>query len=199
MSTIIQFVLKNAVAYAWAGPLWILAYLLISGKASFFGTGGTGAACGQTDISKAVSVFGGASAFTFGIHWFVISWWMLQSGNLEWARFFVAYATMQMALSMIQALRFLAQAGNAVDGDHIPLRAHWKLDHPCGYDCAWNPLWPIFIISELKIPVLATLSNIIRNLMTLADFMVSLIPVLVLSLLTRLIYGVFTIPMMKNE
>lgn len=176
-------------AYVLMGFIPIVLQLLASGHAVLhpIDEGSGLAGCPDRRVTKDILVFGGSSAFTFGLQYYLLG--MLFEGTL--GELFAVYAQFQLILSAIQTITYLLQVPRS-ELSSIRLKAHLQ---GCGWTTAWSPLWPLYWLG--KIPGLGWLREI-RDLLTIADYLVSLPATLMISVLTRLLFGKWTVPVVSS-
>lgn len=169
---IVSKIFVAALPYYWMAFLpflVIIGYLLISGHASIGRNGDSKTSCcGDKRVKRGVTVFGGSSAFTFGIHWGLLAY--LIGLDTRPGMLFASYGLLQFILSCIQTVTYLSQLARYRKANIRvePLKAHLE---GCGFTTAWSPLWPLFWLS--KVPALKGLV-VVRDAMTILDWLVSL-------------------------
>ena len=177
----------SPLVYALLGLLTILPTLLSSGHAKMhpIDPGSGYAGCPDERVIKDILVFGGSSAYTFGWPYFLAAWYF---GD-PWGILRV-YGITQLVLSGIQTLTLLAQ----VSKSHLktfPLKAHFD----CGYDAAWNVIWPVFWFQRVR--WLGWLGAI-RVVFTLIDYIASLPATIVISLISKALFGKWIQPVITK-
>jgi hypothetical protein len=145
--------------------------------------------CGCPDkrVNKSVLVFGGSAGYTFGWYYFVLA----DLAGKEMGQLFLVYGCMQFALSCLQSLTLFPQLLGQSRGT-LQLKAHLQ---GCGYTTAWSVFWPLFWLQ--KIPFLSWVV-LLRDLLTIVDYLASLIPVIVLSVIFGLLTGRWIIPTISS-
>jgi hypothetical protein len=186
----------TAVTFIAGGVLIIhLSYLLITNHASLspMGTSPTTKCGDKRETTRGSTIFGGASAFDFGLAYGLagiflpLPYWL--------AVLLIGYANMRFWASIIQTLNFAIQSAKAELGQYdkeFYIKAH--LDG-CGYTTAASPLWILFWIQ--KIPGFGWVVAI-RDVITAIDFVFSLPGIGLLNVWTLLIRRRRTIPMLAH-
>lgn len=148
------------------------------------GKGSNDVGCGDGRVYKQYVVFGGASAFSFGLLYTVLS--RITTG--AWSEFFRAYALFQILLSIGQFVWFMVQVQNKRPTWIVGLKSHLN---QCGFTTGWSPFWPIFFLSNVRFlkPVVATL----RDALTVINWVESLPAMIIITLLTKLLVGQWTV------
>jgi hypothetical protein len=176
------------IVYALAGLVSILTYLLKIGKAGFSPVGEVCAAgCVDRRVLKKIPLFGGAAGFTFGWYYFIFG--ALSTGALH--ELFTTYALVRFIFSVVNTVMLLAQLPELTKGD-LYVKAHLQ---GCGFTSAWSVFWPLYWLG--KLPHLGWLERV-RDGLTALDFAASVPSIWLLSLFTRLRFGVRLVPRLTS-
>lgn len=165
-----------------------LVVLLVTNHATVFPMGMSPATkCGdKRESTRGSTIFGGASAFDFGLAYGLAGMFLPLPGWL--AAICIGYANMRFFASLLQTVNFMYQSAKSVGEGNVTLKSHWK---GCGYTTAASPLWIIFWIQ--KIPGMGWVV-IIRDIITTVDFVFSLPAMLVFNVWTLATRRRWTIP-----
>lgn len=166
------------------------------------GAGSQDAGCWDERVHKLIAVLGGAASFSFGWPYFAL----VLYGRLPiWIEsLFLAYGTFQFVLSCGQTVILLADtARKKANGEfktQLPrLRAHWGRrfgKRGCGSTTARSPLWFLYwlAIPFSRDSLTGKIIGVIRDAITLVDFLVSLPAILIIDFITLIVSQVAWFP-----
>ena len=157
-----------------------LIYLLRTGKAQLTPLGqGTIACCGDSreDAIREMTVFGGASAFDWGIMYWLIA--LISKGAIK--DLAIAYALMRTFATALQTIGFINQARKIKGHETIKLKAHLE---GCTYTTTASPLWWLYWLGKIN-PLKNVIVNI-RDWITQLDFFFSIPGLALLNLLSQI-------------
>lgn len=164
------------------------------------------AGCWDERVHKLIAVLGGAASFSFGWPYFAVS---LIPGLPGWfGNLVLAYGSLQFVLSCIQTAILLVDTvrkkGKREFKTQLPrLKAHWGRKfgkRGCGSSTARSPLWFLYWAS---IPfsadsVTGKIIGVIRDAITLVDFLTSLPAILVIDVITLIVAQVAWFPTIES-
>lgn len=178
---------------------YILLSLLINQQAGFKKNGNLAAVCcGDMRVYRVFAIFGGASAFTFGMHWAFIA---AMVGPLTLVgRIASTYAVMQCMISIVQLFAYsfglYVYKEEFRDEPVIVLKSHLE---GCGMTTGWSPFFWLFFLAKLPLPErVRKFVTLWRDALTYIDYYVSLPGVLVLNIISLITLGKYTVPRVKH-
>ncbi len=194
--------------YAAAGFGSVVFELLRTGHAKRHakGAGSQDAGCWDERVHKLIAVLGGAASFSFGWPYFAL----VLYGHLPiWIEsLFLAYGTFQFVLSCVQTIILLVDTvRKKARGEfktQLPrLKAHWGRKfgkRGCGSTTARSPFWFLYWAS---IPFSADslagkIIGVMRDAVTLVDFLASLPAVLVIDFIALIVAQVAWLPTIED-
>lgn len=105
--------------------------------------------CGDVRVWKALVIFGGPAAFTFGLPYYWMVEQLASRGQTFWADYVGGFAVLQFALGVVQLVILFAYAVFMLSKWQVST-VKWK-SHLDG--CAWitgtGILWPVYVIQQI--------------------------------------------------
>ena len=191
--------------YALVGFIPIMVVLLKTDHARLQSIGETSdTGCPDTRIEKLILVFGGSAGLTFGGHYWLLGTLVGQ----PWQALFLVYAALHLALSGFQTAALLGQVflwkkQGELTGRIAWLKAHWGDRfgrRGCGYTTSASPFWWLYWLALTTRPrtIRGNIVGVLRDSLTLVDFVASLPATLTLSLIIRAAAGIWIIPTLRG-